>query len=104
MIVDLLASALLISGLFFVVVGITGVLRLPDFYSRLHATSKCDTLGLALMVAGVALLTGLVLKTVKILMLVAIVALVNSTAAHALGRAAHRSGLPPWSPPEDPPA
>jgi multicomponent Na+:H+ antiporter subunit G len=103
MIVDLLAAVLLVAGLFFVVVGITGVLRLPDFYARLHATSKCDTLGLALMVAGVALLTGLVLKTVKIVMLVAIVALVNSTAAHALGRAAYRSGLEPWTKGDEPP-
>lgn len=97
MIADVLAPALLVAGLFFVMVGITGVLRLPDFYTRLHATSKCDTLGLALMVAGVALHTGLVHKTVKIVMLVVIVALVNSTAAHALGRAAYRSGLRPWT-------
>lgn len=96
MIVELLASALLVSGLAFVLIGITGVLRLPDFYARLHATSKCDALGLALMVAGVALLTGPVLQTVKILLLVVIVALVNATAAHALGRAAHRSGIAPW--------
>jgi multicomponent Na+:H+ antiporter subunit G len=96
-IVDVLAAALLVSGLFFVLVGVLGVLRLPDFYARLHATSKCDTLGLALMVAGVALLTGAQWKTFKIVLIVAIVALVNSTAAHALGRAAFRSGLRPWT-------
>lgn len=96
MIVEILAAALLVSGLFFVLVGILGVLRLPDFYARLHATSKCDTLGLALMVAGVALLTGAQWKTLKIGLIVVIVALVNSTAAHALGRAAFRSGLRPW--------
>ena len=102
MIVDLIASALLITGLAFVLIGIIGVLRLPDFYARLHATSKCDALGLALMVAGVALLTGPVLKTVKILLLVGIVALVNSTAAHALGRAAYRSGIAPWRREDEP--
>jgi multicomponent Na+:H+ antiporter subunit G len=96
-IVDVLAAALLLSGLFFVLVGILGVLRLPDFYTRLHATSKCDTLGLALMVAGVALLTGAQWKTLKIVLIVAIVALVNSTAAHAIGRAAFRAGLRPWT-------
>jgi multicomponent Na+:H+ antiporter subunit G len=102
-IVDLLAAALLVGGLFFVLVGILGVLRLPDFYARLHATSKCDTLGLALMVGGVALLTGAQWKTLKIVLIVAIVALVNSTAAHALGRAAFRSGLRPWTRGEDRP-
>jgi multicomponent Na+:H+ antiporter subunit G len=98
--VDVLAGALLVGGLFFVLVGILGVLRLPDFYARLHATSKCDTLGLALMVAGVALLTGAQWKTMKIVLIVIIVALVNATAAHALGRAAFRSGIRPWKPGE----
>jgi multicomponent Na+:H+ antiporter subunit G len=74
-----------------------GVLRRPDFYARLHATSKCDTLGLGIMVAGVAVYTGLTLTTAKILLLVVFVGLVNATAAHALGRAAYRSGLAPWT-------
>lgn len=100
MIVQVVAGALLVTGLAFVLIGITGVLRLPDFYARLHATSKCDALGLALMVAGVALLTGIQLKTLKILLLIVIVALVNSTSAHALGRAAFRSGVAPWTPQE----
>ena len=95
--IDFLTFVLLGSGLFFVLVGVTGVLRLPDFFTRLHATSKCDTLGLALMVMGVAVLTGLTLMTFKILLIVGLVALVNSTAAHALGRAAFASGLQPWT-------
>jgi len=93
---EAIALGLLSGGLFFVLAGVIGVLRLPDFYTRLHATSKCDTLGLALMVAGVALLTPASLVTVKILAVAVLVALVNATAAHALGRAAHRSGLTPW--------
>jgi multicomponent Na+:H+ antiporter subunit G len=94
---DLVAGALLLAGLFFVLAGVVGVLRLPDFYARLHATSKCDTLGLALMVAGVAVHTGLTLTSLKVLLIVYFVAVVNTTAAHALGRAAHRSGLVPWT-------
>ena len=94
---DLVAAALLLAGLAFVLAGVIGVLRLPDFYARLHATSKCDTLGLALMVAGVAVHTGLTLTTVKVLLIVYFVAVVNTTAAHALGRAALRSGLVPWT-------
>jgi multicomponent Na+:H+ antiporter subunit G len=90
------ALALMSGGLAFVLAGVVGVLRLPDFYTRLHATSKCDTLGLALMVAGVAVLTDPSLVTVKILAVAVLVAVVNATAAHALGRAAHRSGLDPW--------
>lgn len=93
---EVLQAALLIGGLVFVLAGVVGILRLPDFYTRLHAISKCDTLGLALMVGGVAVQTGLTLTTLKILLIVALVAVVNSTTAHALGRAAYRSGLAPW--------
>jgi multicomponent Na+:H+ antiporter subunit G len=91
------SGGLLLIGLLFVLAGVVGVLRLPDFYARLHATSKCDTLGLGFMVAGVALHTGLTLTTGKILLLIVLVAVVNATAAHALGRAAYRSGLAPWT-------
>jgi multicomponent Na+:H+ antiporter subunit G len=91
------AAGLLLVGLFFVLAGVVGVLRLPDFYARLHATSKCDTLGLALMVGGVVLHSGLTLTAGKVLLLVVFVGLINATAAHALGRAAYRSGLAPWT-------
>jgi multicomponent Na+:H+ antiporter subunit G len=94
---DTIAGALLVAGLVFVLAGVIGVLRLPDFYARLHATSKCDTVGLSLMAAGVAIHTGFSLTTVKVLLLVYFVAVVNTTVAHALGRAAHRSGLVPWT-------
>lgn len=94
---DVVAGALLLGGLVFVLAGVVGILRLPDFYARLHATSKCDTLGLALMAAGVAVHTGPTLITVKVLLVVAFVAVVNTTVAHALGRAAYRSGLAPWT-------
>lgn len=91
------AAGLLLVGLMFVLAGVIGVLRLPDFYARLHATSKCDTLGLALMVGGVALHSGLTLTTGKIVLLIVFVGVLNATAAHALGRAAYRSGLAPWT-------
>jgi multicomponent Na+:H+ antiporter subunit G len=94
---DAVAGVLLVAGLGFVLLGVVGVLRLPDFYSRLHATSKVETLGLALMASGVAVQAGLTLLALKILLIIPFVAFVNSTAAHALGRAAHRSGLPCWT-------
>jgi multicomponent Na+:H+ antiporter subunit G len=54
-------------------------------------------LGLGFVVAGVALQTGLTLTTGKILLIIVFVSVVNATAAHALGRAAYRSGLAPWT-------
>jgi len=97
-----LADALLMAGLFFVLAGVVGVLRLPDFYTRLQATGKCDTLGVGLMVAGLALGEPPSLHTLKMLLILAFVAVANPTANHALGRAAIRSGLRPWTrPPRD---
>lgn len=92
------SAALMLGGLFFVLAGVVGIVRLPDFYARLHATSKCDTLGLALLVTGVAIHAGLSLTALKVLLIAVFVAILNATAAHAIGRAAYRSGLMPWLP------
>ena len=92
-----LANLLLITGFFFIATGVVGVLRLPDFFTRLHALGKSDTLGVALMTTALALHEGLSLNSLKILMIVVFVALANPTAAHVLGRAALKSGLVPWT-------
>lgn len=92
-----LGGVLLVAGLAFVLIGVIGILRLPDFYTRLHAASKCDTVGLALMVAGVAVHTGWSPVTGKVLLVALVVALVNAVGAHAIARAAYRSGQPPWT-------
>ena len=90
------ADLVLLVGLFFIAAGGVGVLRLPDFYTRLHALGKSDTLGVALTVGALALRGGATLTSVKILLIVAFVTLANPTATHALGRAAYRAGIAPW--------
>jgi multicomponent Na+:H+ antiporter subunit G len=92
-----LGDLLVAAGLFFVLAGVVGVLRLPDFYTRLHATGKCDTLGVGLMVLGLALQQPALHQALKMLLVLLFVALANPTATHALGRAALRSGLEPWT-------
>jgi multicomponent Na+:H+ antiporter subunit G len=91
------ACAVLILGFFFVFTGALGILRLPDFFTRLHAMGKTDTLGVALMALGLAILEGATLNGVKILFIILFVGLASPTATHALGRAAHRAGLVPWA-------
>ena len=81
------ADLVLLVGLFFIAAGVVGVLRLPDFYTRLHALGKSDTLGVALTVGALALRSGATLTSLKILLIVAFVTLANPTATHALGRA-----------------
>jgi multicomponent Na+:H+ antiporter subunit G len=87
---------LLIVGAIFLLVSCVGLLRLPDFYTRAHAVGKAETLGSILILAGLALYNGWELSSLKLLVLLAIVAITNPTATHALSRAALRSGLKIW--------
>jgi multicomponent Na+:H+ antiporter subunit G len=94
--VIVLANVLLILGLLFILAGVLGVLRLPDFYTRLHAMGKCDTLGVTLVLLALAIHAGASLVTVKVLLISVFIGLANPVATHALGRAAMKSGLLPW--------
>jgi multicomponent Na+:H+ antiporter subunit G len=93
---DALALLLLAGGLFFHVVAALGVLRMPDFYTRLHALSKAETLGMLLTLAAVAVWAGPSLTTVKVSFVAIFLFLANPTSTHAIARAAFRTGLEPW--------
>lgn len=88
-------DVLLVAGLLFVLSGVVGVLRLPDFYTRLHALGKCDTLGVGLMVAGLALRSG-AHDAIKMILILMFVLAAVPIATHALARAAWRAGVEPW--------
>jgi monovalent cation/proton antiporter MnhG/PhaG subunit len=83
-------------GAFFFLVGTVGLLRLPDFYSRTHAATKCDTLGAGSVLVALALIQGFHVDSFKIVLLAVLVLLSSPTAGHALARAAFRAGLEPW--------
>jgi len=85
----------LAGGAFFLLVGAVGTLRFPDFYTRLHAVSICDTLGTGLVLTGLMLQGGLSLVTVKLLLIFYFMIFTGPTAVHALAQAAHQSGLKP---------
>ena len=95
-VVETLAAVLLAGSLFFSLAAVIGILRLPDFYTRLHAVGKCDTAALSLALAGLALLSRDPAVAVKLALVWVFLAAAGPTATHALGRAAHRSGLPVW--------
>lgn len=82
-------------GLFVHLVAAVGVLRMPDFYTRLHAVAKAETMGVLLTLAAVALWRGASLTSLKVLLVAAFLFVANTTATHAIGRAAHRTGLRP---------
>lgn len=92
---DVLAVILISGGVFFLFIGSIGLIRLPDFFSRCHATGKADTLGVMLVLAGLIVYEGLTLNCAKMLIILAFVALTNPTATHALARAAFLFGVKP---------
>ena len=93
----LISAGLILVGLFFLLVGAVGVLRLPDVFTRSHAVSLTDSLGAFFLLGGLALYQGFSVNLAKILIVLVLLYLLNPVIAHATVRAAHRSGLKPWS-------
>lgn len=89
----ILAIVLTVTGLFFLVVGSIGMLRLPNVFVRAHALSLTDSLGAVLVLAGLAVYQGFNVNFLKIMIVLVLVFLLNPVIAHATVRAAHRSGL-----------
>ena len=96
MITDILAGTAVIGGAFFLLVGSIGLIRLPDFYSRNHATGKSDTLGVMLVIIGLMLIEGFSLNSAKLFFALIFVFLTSPTGTHALTNAAWNCGLKPW--------
>jgi len=92
-----IAIILIAAGVFFLMVSVLGLLRLPDFYTRTHAVGKSETLGSILVLSGLAVYNGWELSTVKILFILFFVLIANPTATHAIARAALRTGRQPWT-------
>lgn len=97
MILEILSGLLVIIGVFLFASGTLGLIRLPDFYCRMHATGKCDTLGALLALTGLAIYNGFNLVSLKIIFIVIFIFVANPTATHAIGRAALVNGVQPWT-------
>ena len=101
MIADFAVGLLLAGGLFFHAVAAIGVIRMPDFYTRLHAVSKAETAGVVLTLAGLIVLAGVSLTALKLFFVGLFLFVANPTSTHAIARAALRTGLKPWPPVPD---
>ena len=91
-----LSVAFVSAGIFFLVAGAAGLVRFPDFYTRMHASGKCDTLGALLVLAGIACHEGASLASVKILLIAAFLFLASPAATHAIARSALRHENALW--------
>ena len=86
--------SLAIGGIF-CVIGAIGLLRMPDFFTRMHAASVIETLGAGLILFGLIIQVGWTLIAVKLVMLFLLIFFASPTASHALARAALAKGMKP---------
>ena len=94
-VVDLLSWAALLGGGFFYVVGAIGLNRMPDIFTRMHAVSVSETLGVGLLTLGMLMQAGPTLVAVKLIMIVVVMWVTGAVATHALARAALHDGEKP---------
>ena len=97
MMTDLIAAVLLLGGTFFMVVASIGLLRLPDLYTRMHAITKAGTLGVGLVLTGVAVHFADISTITRAVAVILFVLLTAPVSAHMIGRAGYLGGVPLWS-------
>jgi multicomponent Na+:H+ antiporter subunit G len=87
---EVLSLLLITTGLGFYAAGSIGLLRLPDLYTRLHALTKADNLGLGMIVIGLALLSGSAIIAIKLLLIWILVLAASAASAHLIAQQALR--------------
>jgi multicomponent Na+:H+ antiporter subunit G len=96
MAMKILAASCMFAGAVFMTIGSIGIIRMSDFYRRLHAVSMSDTLGIILFTAGMVVYSEFTLVSFKLAVIFLFISITNPVGSHALARAAYRSGLRPW--------
>jgi len=96
-ILHLISIPFLLAGFFFFLAATVGLLRFPDFFCRLHATGKGDTLAVLLSLIGLSIYEGFSLTSLKIMFIAVFMFLAQPTSTHAISRAAMRCHLEPWT-------
>lgn len=94
-VIDLLSWISLSVGGIFILIGGVGVVRLPEFYTRMHAASLTDSMGTILILIGIMLQAGASLATIKLIAILVFMLLTGPTATYALANAALMSGMKP---------
>ena len=98
---EFIAGLFLAGGAFFLLASAIGMLRLPDFYCRLHASGNSETLGVMLSFMGLVIYEGLTLTSLKMIMIFLLIFLGNPIGTHILSKAAYKSGHHVWPLEED---
>jgi multicomponent Na+:H+ antiporter subunit G len=88
---EILVALFLLGGMFFYFVGVVGLIRMPDVFCRMHATTKCDTMGAGLIFTGLIIWQGMTFVSVNILLVLIFIWLTNPTAAHYIAKSEYVS-------------
>ncbi|MHB1122975.1 MAG: monovalent cation/H(+) antiporter subunit G [Ramlibacter sp.] len=92
---DVISWACIVAGGLFCVIGAVGLVRMPSFFTRMHAASLIDTLGAGLILLGLVIQAGFTLVAVKLAMIGVLLLFASPTATHALAKAALARGVDP---------
>ncbi|GAF68347.1 unnamed protein product [marine sediment metagenome] len=93
---DIIGYILIIIGILFDIFGCIGLVRFPDVYNRLQASTKCVTLGTIMLLVGVAVISGLGAISAKAIICAVFILITSPTAAHAIAKGAYASGVQLW--------
>lgn len=94
---DMSSALCLLLGGFLCLSGGVGIIRFPDFYTRMHAVGVTDTLGAGMILIGLLLQTPEFLVVLKLLLILVMTVFISPVASHALAKAAFRNDLVPLS-------
>lgn len=83
---EILVIVFIFGGMFFYFVGVVGLIRMPDVFCRMHATTKCDTMGAGLIFTGLIIWQGMTYVSINILLVLIFIWLTNPTAAHYIAK------------------
>lgn len=93
---DIIGYILITVGILFNIFGCIGLVRFPDVYNRLQASTKCVTLGTILLLVGVAVISGLSAMAAKAIICAVFILITSPTAAHAIAKGSYASGVKLW--------
>jgi len=79
-------------GIIFLLIGVIGLIKFKNFYARILVTAKIDTVGLTTIFIGIAVRNGLSFFSLKVLLLMGIILMINPLASHMIARSAYLSG------------
>ena len=93
---DILTALVWLAGAFFALLAAIGVLRMPDVFTRMQASTKASTLGLGLLLIGAALQLGDFASFIRVTSIGAFVLLTTPVAGHVIARASYLADVPLW--------